>query len=167
MLKNELSVRFEMKNLGEVSCFLGLEIEKTDQGYFVSQKTYARKLLYRFGMGESKEKATRMEPHLKLMKDEGNALNDVKKFQQLVGSLIYLTITRPEIAYSVGIVSLFMQCPRSSHLDAARRILHYVKGSLDHGLLKKQPVVALSSTEAEYVAATMAAQECMWLKRLI
>jgi len=109
MLKSDLSVRFEMKNLGEMSCFLGLEVEKIDQGYFISQKTYARKLLQRFGMGESKEKATPMEPHLKLMKGEGMPLKDAKNFQQLVGSLIYLTITKPEIAYSFGIVSQFMQ----------------------------------------------------------
>ncbi|XP_071700432.1 secreted RxLR effector protein 161-like [Rutidosis leptorrhynchoides] len=128
----------------------------------------------------------------------------------MVGNLIYLTITRLEIAYSVGIVSQFMQCPTNVHLDAAKRILRYVKGSMGHGLWykkcndvllngfidadwmgdandrhstsgycfnmssmiislcsKKQDVIALSSTEAEYIAATMAAQECTWLRRLI
>uniref|UniRef100_A0A3Q7I192 Reverse transcriptase Ty1/copia-type domain-containing protein n=1 Tax=Solanum lycopersicum TaxID=4081 RepID=A0A3Q7I192_SOLLC len=78
-----------------------------------------------------KEKTTPMEPHLKLLKAEGNSLKDVKEFQQLVGSLIYLTITRSEISFSVEIVSQFMQCPRSSLLDVARQILRYVKGSLD------------------------------------
>ncbi|CAA0842723.1 Uncharacterized mitochondrial protein AtMg00810 [Striga hermonthica] len=63
-LKNELSTRFEMKNLGEAGCFLGLEIEKSDEGYFVSQRGYARELVQRFGMEESKVKATPMEPHL-------------------------------------------------------------------------------------------------------
>ena len=209
-LRNDLSIRFEMKNLGEIGCFLGLEVEKSDLGYFVSQKGYAKSLLERFGMGESKEMATPMEPNLKLQKDEGKLLKDAKKFRQLVGCLIYLTITRPEISYSVSVVSQFMQNPRTSHLDAAKRILRYVKGSLNHGLWykrcenfllngftdadwagnasdrhstsgycfstgsaviswssKKQDVVALSSTEAEYVSATMAAQECIWLKRLV
>lgn len=55
-LKNEISIRFEMKNLGQASYFLGLEIKESDQGYFISQKNYAGKLLQRFGMGESKEK---------------------------------------------------------------------------------------------------------------
>ncbi|XP_071694233.1 secreted RxLR effector protein 161-like [Rutidosis leptorrhynchoides] len=128
----------------------------------------------------------------------------------MVGSLINLTITRPEIAYSIGIVSQFMQCPTNVHLDAAKRILCYVKGSFSHGLWykkcddvwlngsvnadwmgdandrhstlgycfnmgsavitwcsKKLDVVALFSTEAEYIAATMAAQKCTWLRRLI
>ncbi|XP_037496769.1 uncharacterized mitochondrial protein AtMg00810-like [Jatropha curcas] len=201
-----------MKNLGEIGCFLGLEVEKSDLGYFVSQKGYAKSLLERFGMGESKEMATLMEPNLKLTKDEGKLLKDAKKFRQLVGCLIYLTITRPEISFSVSVVSVvsqFMQNPRTSHLDAAKRILCYVKGSLSHGLWykrcekfllvgftdadwaanasdrhstsgycfntgsaviswssKKQDVVALSSTESEYVAATMAAQECIWLKSI-
>ncbi|XP_047257992.1 uncharacterized mitochondrial protein AtMg00810-like, partial [Capsicum annuum] len=99
-LRKDLSVRFEMKNLGQIGCFLGLEVEKSDRGYFVSRKGYAESLLEHFIMGESKEKATPMEPNLKLKKDEGEALKDAIKFRQLVGSLIYLTITRPEISYS-------------------------------------------------------------------
>ncbi|XP_071708375.1 secreted RxLR effector protein 161-like [Rutidosis leptorrhynchoides] len=128
----------------------------------------------------------------------------------MVGSLIYLTITSPKIVYSAGIILQFMQCPTNVHLDAAKRILRYVKGSMGHGLWykkcddvllngfvdadwmgdandshstlgycfnmssaviswcsKKQDVVALFSTEAEYIAATMADQECTWLRRLI
>ncbi|WMV33466.1 hypothetical protein MTR67_026851 [Solanum verrucosum] len=131
-------------------------------------------------MGKLKEKATPMETNLKLKKDEGQTLKDAMKFHQLVGSLIYLTITRPEICYSVGVVSQFMHSPTTSHLDATKRISRYVNGSLCHGLWykstgsavvswcsKKQDVVALSTTEAEYIAATMAAQECIWLKRMI
>lgn len=209
-LRNNLSTRFEMKNLGEIGCFLGIEVEKSDQGYFVSQKRYAKSLLERFGMGESKEMATPMEPYLKLTKEEGELLKDARRFRQLVGSLIYLTITRPEIAYSVSVISQFMQNPRTHHLEAAKRILRYIKGSIAHGLMykkgndfvlrgftdadwagdavnrrstsgycfnlgsavvswcsKKQSTVALSSTEAEYMAATMAAQECIWLKCLM
>ncbi|KAK2991021.1 hypothetical protein RJ640_005503 [Escallonia rubra] len=209
-LKNDLSIRFEMKNLGEVGCFLGLEVERSEDGFFVSQKGYAKSLLERFSMGEAKEMATPMEPYLKLKKGEGQLLKDARKFRQLVGSLIYLTITRPDIAYPVGVISQFMQTPRTPHLDAAKRIMRYVKGSLGYGLMykkggnfllsgfsdadwagdendrhsttgycfnmgsaaiswcsKKQPSVALSSTEAEYIAATMATQECIWLKRLI
>ncbi|KAL0404474.1 UNVERIFIED_CONTAM: Retrovirus-related Pol polyprotein from transposon RE1 [Sesamum radiatum] len=127
-----------MKNLGEVSCFLGLEVERSDAGYFISERSYAKDLLWRFGIGESKEKSTPMEPHLKLMKDSGKLLKDAKQFRQLVDSLIYLTITRPEISYSIGVVSQFMQYPRTTHLDAARRILRYIKRSLDYGLLYKK-----------------------------
>lgn len=88
-LRNDLAVRFEMKNLGEIGCFLGLEVEKSDQRYFLSQRRYAKNLLERFGMGESKEMATPMETHLKLTKEEGKLLQDARRFRQLVGSLIY------------------------------------------------------------------------------
>ena len=83
-------------------------------------------------MGESKEKVTPMEPHLKLMKNERKQSEDVRKFRQLVGSLIYLTITRPEIAYSVGVVSQFMQSPRSSHLETAKRMMCVESTKLNH-----------------------------------
>ncbi|XP_071728470.1 uncharacterized mitochondrial protein AtMg00810-like [Rutidosis leptorrhynchoides] len=209
-LRDDLLVRFEMKNLGEIGCFLGLEVDKLENGYFISQRDYAKSVLERFNMGESKPMTTPMEPNLKMKKDQGKEFKDVKLFRQVVGSLIYLTITRPEIAYSVGIVSQFMQCPTNVHLDAAKKILRYVKGSIGHGLWykkcdnvllngfvdavwmgdandrhltsvycfnigsaviswcsKKQDVVALSSMEAEYIAATMTAQECTWLRRLI
>ena len=198
-----------MKSLGEVSCFLDLEVEKSD-GYFVSQRGYAASLLCRFHMGESKMMTTPMEPYLKLAKEEGQLLEDATLFRQLVGSLFYLAITRFDIAYSVGVISQFMDKPCVGHLIAAKRILRYVKGTLNFGLMykqnipfylsgfvdadwagdvndkrsttgycfstgsaavswcsKKQATVALSSCEAEYVAATMATQECLWLKRLI
>ncbi|KAG6385353.1 hypothetical protein SASPL_154186 [Salvia splendens] len=179
----DLSVRFEMKTLGEVECFLGLEVERADQGYFVSQRGYAKSLLERFNMGESKEMATPMESNLKLKKDEGKLVKDAKKFRQLVGSLIYLTIIKPEISYFVVVVvAQFMQNPRSYHLDAAKRILRYVKGTISYEILYKNCDNFLLSgfvdadwagdsndrcSEAEYVAETMAAQECVWLKRLI
>ncbi|KAK2996300.1 hypothetical protein RJ639_026501 [Escallonia herrerae] len=114
------------------------KVENLDQGYLVSQRAYAKSLLECFSMGESKEKATPMEPNLKLKKDKGKPLKSARKFRQLVGSLIYLTITRLEISYSVSVVSQFMQNPRTPHLEAARRILHYVKGTLNYGLLYKR-----------------------------
>lgn len=134
-LRSELSVCFEIKNLGEIGCFPGLEVEQLDQGYFVSQTSYAKNLLECFGMRESKEKATPIEPNLKLKKDEGKLMHDARKFRQLVGSLIYLTVTWPEISYSIGVVSQFMQNPRIPDLYAAKRILQYIKGTLGYGFL--------------------------------
>ncbi|KAK3021915.1 hypothetical protein RJ639_045209 [Escallonia herrerae] len=89
-LKNDLSIRFDMKNLGEVGCFLGLEVERSEDGFFVSQKGYAKSLLERFSMGEAKEMATPMEPYLKLKKGEGQLLKDARKFRQLVGSGVFI-----------------------------------------------------------------------------
>ncbi|XP_047253763.1 secreted RxLR effector protein 161-like [Capsicum annuum] len=153
---------------------------------------------------------TPMEPCLKLIKDGGKLLEDTTLFRQLVGSLFYLTIIRPNISYSVGVFSQFMDKPCESDLIAAKSILRYVKNTLNFGLMykqytsfllidfvdadwvgdvndrcsttgycfntgwttiswccKKQTSVALSSCKAEYIAATMATEECIWLKMLI
>lgn len=119
-----------LKIWGRLPFFPGVEVEQLDQGYFVSQTSYAKNLLECFGMRESKEKATPIEPNLKLKKDEGKLMHDARKFRQLVGSLIYLTVMWPEISYSIGVVSQFMQNPRIPDLYAAKRILQYIKGTL-------------------------------------
>ncbi|KAF7843277.1 Retrovirus-related Pol polyprotein from transposon TNT 1-94 [Senna tora] len=86
-LRNDLSTRFEMKVLGEVGCFLGLEVEKGDKGYFISQKIYAKNLLQRFGMGESRESPTPMELNHKMKNEEGSPLKDARSFRQLVENI--------------------------------------------------------------------------------
>lgn len=180
--KENLSVRFQMKELGQLKHFLGLEIDRTQEGIFLCQQKYSRDLL-RWSQ---------------------------TMYRQLVGSLIYLTLTRPDISYPVGVMSRYMQNPKKSHLEAVRRILRYVKNTLDYGVLykkggdckltgycdadyagdhdtrrsttsyvfmlgsgaiswcsKRQPTVSLSTTEAEYRAAAMAAQESTWLVQLL
>lgn len=143
-IRDVLSVRFDMKSLGEVRCFLGLEVQKSD-GVFVSQKGYAASLLNRFRMGESKAIATTMQPCLNLRKEEGKFLNDATSFRQLVGSLLYLTITRPDIAYSVGVVAQLMDKPCERHFIAAKRILQYIKGTRDSGDSPARSVVKQNS----------------------
>lgn len=81
MLINELSVSFELKNMGKASLFLRLEVKKTDDGYFISQRGYAKDLLRCFGMEESKEKPVPMESYLKLTKNGGELLNDATPFR--------------------------------------------------------------------------------------
>lgn len=80
-LRDDISIRFEMKNLGEVECFLGLEVLKLDRGYFISQSRYAKNLLVCFGMGESRVTATPMETHMKLKKEEGDPVKDTRRFR--------------------------------------------------------------------------------------
>jgi hypothetical protein len=209
-IRENLSIRFQMKELGELKHFLGLEVERTKDGIFLGQQKYAKDLLQRYGMLDCKPIATPMDPNMKLQEDEGKNLEDVTMYQRMVGSLIYLTLTRPDISYSVGVVNRYMSKPKKPHLDAVRHILRYVKGTINFGILykktkecqmlcycdadyagdygtrrsttgysfslgsgaiswcsKRQPTVALSSTEAEYRSAAMAAQKSTWLKQLL
>ncbi|KAE8671632.1 hypothetical protein F3Y22_tig00111941pilonHSYRG00018 [Hibiscus syriacus] len=131
-------VRFQMKELGQLKHFLGLEVDRTQEGIFLCQQKYAKDLLKRFGMLECKSTSTPMEPNIKMCAHEGKDLEDATMYRQLVGSLIYLTLTRPDISYAVGVMSRYMQNPKKPHLEAVRRILRYVKNTIDYGLLYKK-----------------------------
>lgn len=105
-----------------------------NKGIFVTQEGYAKKLVDRFGLKQSKTCSTPLEISTRLRRDEGSLLADSKPFRALVGSLLYLAITMPDIAFSVGYVSRFMQRPRKPHLEAAKRILKYINSTSDMGL---------------------------------
>jgi hypothetical protein len=99
----------------------------------ISQKKYIGELLNKFGMAECKPLSTPMEQNLKLTSKEGNDFEDATKYKQLVGSLIYLTTTKPNISFVVGILSEFMQKPFEGHWFVAR-VLKYLKGTQNLGL---------------------------------
>lgn len=124
-----------MKDLGNLSYFLGLEISSNSGGYCLTQAKYATDLLSQVGLSDSKIVDTPIEANFKLTPIAGVPLKDPKVYRQLVGSLIYLIITRPDIAYVVHIVSQFMSAPCTSHYASVLCIIRYVKGTQFHGIL--------------------------------
>jgi hypothetical protein len=133
-LQSFLSQNFEMKDLGTLSYFLGLEVTSSTDGYYLSQAKYAFDLLSQAGLTGSKTMSNPLETNVKLLATDGEPLSDATLYRQLVGSLIYLTVTRLDIAYAVHLVSQFMSAPRSIHYVAILCILRYVKGTVFHGL---------------------------------
>jgi transposase InsO family protein len=133
-LKQFLSQHFEMKDLGPLSYFLGLEISSSSDGYYLTQAKYISDLLSRANLTDSKIVDTPTELNTRLTPDDGEPLRDFTLYRHLVGSLVYLTVTRPDISYAVHQVSQFMAAPRSTHFSAVLRILRYLKGTLFHGL---------------------------------
>ena len=123
-----------MKDLGTLSYFLGFEVTSSSDGYYLSQAKYAFDLLSKAGITDNKTVSTPLEYNAKLTPLDGEPISDATRYRQLVGSLIYLTVTRPDISHAVGMVSKFMDAPRSVHYAAVFRILRYVKGTLYHGL---------------------------------
>ncbi|CAM8959925.1 unnamed protein product [Rhodiola kirilowii] len=136
-LRGELSTRFDMKNLGELSHFLGLEVKNLD-GILLSQEGYANKVIERYKLKFSKKRSTPLDTSEKLRRTEGAPLPDFITYRSLVGGLLYLTITRPDIAYSVGLISRYLQEPRKPHLEAAKKILKYVNSTIDFCLFYKR-----------------------------
>uniref|UniRef100_A0A3Q7IZ01 Reverse transcriptase Ty1/copia-type domain-containing protein n=1 Tax=Solanum lycopersicum TaxID=4081 RepID=A0A3Q7IZ01_SOLLC len=189
--KKSMIVEFDMSNLDMMHYFLGLEVNQYVDGVFVSQKKYVEDVLDRFQMKNRNTVSTSMEKGLKLVKEPEGRKVDNTLYKQIVGSLMYLTTTRLDVTHVIHGES------KKMHLQAAKRILRYLNGTSDLGILyqmraagdlvgytysdyagnledrkstsgyvfmlssgviswssKKQPIVFLSTTEAEYVAAT-------------
>ena len=123
-----------MKDLGELRYFLGIEIVRTKEGIWLSQRQYALDMLSKYGMADCKPISMPLDQNLKMRSDVGQVLEDVTMYRKIVGSLIYLTISLPYLSYAVGLESQYMQLPRKPHLDAMRRTLRYVSATLDYAL---------------------------------
>ncbi|XP_038889278.1 uncharacterized mitochondrial protein AtMg00810-like [Benincasa hispida] len=208
--KQFMMAEFEMTDLGMMHYFLGIEVIQSVVRIFINQKKYALEILDRFQMENCNSATTSIEPNLKLTKDhEGKKVNNTL-YKQMIGSLMYLTATRPDIMYAVSLISRFMESPTKLHLLVAKRILHYLKGTPGLGILyqkreklnlvgfsdsdyagdlndrnstsgyvfmlglgaiswssKKQPIITLSTIEAELVAATSCACQAIWLRNIL
>ncbi|CAL8998681.1 unnamed protein product [Prunus brigantina] len=132
-LKQFLQSRFKIKDLGDLKYFLGIEVSRSKQGICISQRKYTLDILKDSGILGAKPVAFPMEQGTKLS-DAGDLLKDPSQFRRLVGRLIYLTITRPDITYAVHVLSRFMHAPRMPHMEAALRILKYLKNAPGQGL---------------------------------
>lgn len=213
MMKNfkvSMQKEFEMSDLGKMRYFLGFEVMQTPHGIHISQAKYAAEILKRFEMEECNSVRNLLVPGSKLNMDEDGERVDETLYKQIVGSLMYITNTRPDLQFSVSLLSRFMSRLTSLHFAAAKRVLRYLRGTMDFGLWykrggagellvytdsdfagdfdskkstsgyvflidgaavtwlsKKQPIVTLSTTEAEYVAASVCACQAIWFKRII
>ncbi|MCH81290.1 copia-type polyprotein, partial [Trifolium medium] len=210
--KRSMKKHFAMTDLGKMRYFLGIEVCQSKQGIFIHQQKYAAEILSRFGMENCNMVSNPIVPGCKLIKNENGKAADPTLYKQMVGCLMYLLATRPDLAYSVCLVARFMDRPTEVHFTAVKRILRYLKGTLSFGVLyksnvtkklclkgwsdsdyagdvedrksttgylfklgsaaiswssKKQPIVTLSTTEAEYVAAASCACQALWLRNVL
>nr|KYP70981.1 Retrovirus-related Pol polyprotein from transposon TNT 1-94 [Cajanus cajan] len=134
-LKSHLQRQFQMKDLGPLRYFLGIEVAHSTSGIAISQRKYALDILTETGMVDCRPSDTPMDPNIKLLPGQGEPLDDPERYRRLVGRLNYLTVTRPDIAFPVSVVSQFINDPRDSHWTAAMRILRYIKKAPGRGLL--------------------------------
>ena len=145
---SSLQQEFAMKDLGQLHHFLGVTVEPRPSGLLLHQRQYALDILERAGMTDCKPCSTPVDTQAKLSAALGDPVADPTAYRSLAGALQYLTFTRPDLTYAVQQVCLHMHDPRESHLAALKRLLRYVRGTVDLGLVLHR------SSSAELVVYT-------------
>ncbi|XP_071717949.1 uncharacterized mitochondrial protein AtMg00810-like [Rutidosis leptorrhynchoides] len=130
---SRLNAEFAIKDLGKLSYFLGLEVTYTQSSLFLSQIKYAHDILTRAKLLDVNPMPTPLAT-ADVITSQGTPFSDQTLYRSLVGALQYLTITRPDISYAVNQVSQFLHAPTTTHFQAIKHILRYVKGTLAYGL---------------------------------
>ncbi|KAK6136976.1 hypothetical protein DH2020_029282 [Rehmannia glutinosa] len=131
---NLMQGKFEMSMMGELTFFLGLQVKQLKDGTFISQTKYTRDLMKKFGMEEKSSVKIPMNTSVKMDMDADGKPVDQTRYRALIGSLLYLTSSRPDITFVVGVCARFQSAPKGSHMTAAKRILRYLKGCQEVGL---------------------------------
>ena len=130
----EMKKEFEISMVGELNYFLGLQVKQRKDGIFISQEKYVKNLVKRFGLDSKKHTSTPISSLAKLSLDAADVDVDLTLYRIMIGSLLYLTASRLNIAFSVGVCALFQAISKESHLTAIKQIIHYINGTTDYGI---------------------------------
>ena len=131
----QMQSEFEMSLVGELTYFLGLQVKQMEDSIFICQSKYARNIVKKFGLDNAKHKRTPAPTHVKLSKDDKGENVEQSLYRSMIGSLLYLTASRPDITFVVGVCARYQAEPKVSHINQVKRILKYVSGTCDYGLL--------------------------------
>ncbi|CAM8943722.1 unnamed protein product [Rhodiola kirilowii] len=123
-----------MSMVGEMNYFLGLHVIQKEDGIFISQSKYAKTLIKKFDLEKASHKRTPAATHLKITKDDVGAKVDQTLYKSMIGSLLYLTASRPDISYAVGVCARYQADPKESNLLQVKRIIKYVFGTVEFGI---------------------------------
>ncbi|KAI3697255.1 hypothetical protein L6452_30136 [Arctium lappa] len=126
--------RFKMSSMGELTFFLGLQVQQKSDGIFICQSKYVQDILTKFGFSDSKPASTPMETHKQITADLEGEDMDVHHYRSMIGSLMYLTASRPDIMFPVCVCARFQVRPTQSHFQVVKRIFRYLKGKPRLGL---------------------------------
>ncbi|GJS44749.1 putative ribonuclease H-like domain-containing protein [Tanacetum coccineum] len=149
--------KFQMSSMGELTFFLGLQVKQKEDGIFISQDKYVTEILKKFGFSDVKTASTPMETHKPLLKDADGEDVDEHLYRSMIGSLMYLTSSRPDIMFTVCACARFQVNPKNSHLHVVKRIFRYLKGQPKLGLWypKDSPFDLVAYTNSDYAGASL------------
>ncbi|GAX72942.1 hypothetical protein CEUSTIGMA_g397.t1 [Chlamydomonas eustigma] len=185
-VEHGLEKDMQIKKQGDLKHHLGMEIQRQGSKILLTQKTYIKDVLYRFGMESCKGQKVPLNSKVKVTREAGEKLDKdgLRLYQEKVGSLQYLaTCTRPDISFAVGLLGRFCKCPTTFHMELADQVLLYIAWTRDMGLefggrkpnfivyvdwnSRLQQTVAVSTCEAEYQAAGAAVRAALWWRKLL
>nr|GEW32700.1 hypothetical protein [Tanacetum cinerariifolium] len=149
--------KFQMSSMGELTFFLGLQVKQKDNEIFISQDKYIAEILRKFGLKDGKSASTPIDTEKPLLKDPDGEDVDVHIYRLMIGSLMYLTSSRPNIIFVVCACARFQVTPKVSHLHAIKRIFRYLKGKPHLGLWypKDSPFNLVAYSDSDYVRASL------------
>ncbi|GJU75105.1 retrovirus-related pol polyprotein from transposon TNT 1-94 [Tanacetum coccineum] len=180
---NQMTTKFKMSMMGQMSFFLGLQISQSPRGIFINQSKYASKIVKKYGMLTSDSIDTPMVEKNKLDEDLQGTPIDATLYRGKIGSLLYLTSSRPDLIYAVCLCARYQAKPTEKHLNVVKWIFRYLKGTINMGIWyskdtgsaqflgdklvswssKKKKCTAISSTEAEYNALSGCCAQILWM----
>ncbi|GJU22225.1 retrovirus-related pol polyprotein from transposon TNT 1-94 [Tanacetum coccineum] len=143
---NEMSSKFQMSMMGQISFFLGLQISQNPRGIFINQSKYANEILKKFDLHKSDPVDTPMVERTKLDEDLSGTPVDQTKYRSMIGSLMYLTASRPDLVFVVCMCARYQSRPTKKHLEAVKRVFRYLQGTINMGLwYPKDTAMALTA----------------------
>ncbi|GJU23621.1 retrovirus-related pol polyprotein from transposon TNT 1-94 [Tanacetum coccineum] len=146
---NEMSSKFQMSMMGQISFFLGLQISQNPRGIFINQSKYANEILKKFDLHKSDPVDTPMVERTKLDEDLSGTPVDQTKYRSMIGSLMYLTASRPDLVFVVCMCARYQSRPTKKHLEAVKRVFRYLQGTINMGLwYPKDTAMALTAPTA-------------------
>nr|GEV01361.1 putative reverse transcriptase domain-containing protein [Tanacetum cinerariifolium] len=155
--KKMMHKKFQLSSMRELKFFLGLQVKQKEDGIFVSHDKYVKDLLSKFCFSDVKTASTHMETHKTLIEDEKGEDVDEHLYRSMIGSLMYLTFSRPDFMFTVCACARFQVKAKISHLHAMKRIFRYLKGQVKLGLWypKDSHFDLMAYTDSDYVGASL------------
>nr|GEY34116.1 hypothetical protein [Tanacetum cinerariifolium] len=169
LFANLMCSKFKISMMGKISFFLGLQISQSPRGIFINQSKYALESLKKYGFESCDPVDTPMGEKSKLDEDKEGKAVDPSHYRGMIGTLLYLTASRPDLQFAICMCARYQARPTEKHIHAVKRIFRYLRGTVHRERVislssKRKKSAAISSTEAEYIALSGCCAQILWMR---